>query len=135
MRRRGDAPGAAASAAGARHGQSSLGEATLLFAPLHKRAFGMATGVVCGVLVFVVTAFSTLFPEGRTWPLSLLSEYFTGYTVSWEGASIGALWGWFVGFVAGWFAAFSFNFFVALELWLGKTKEELAATRDFLDHI
>jgi hypothetical protein len=48
---------------------------------------------------------------------------------------VGLGWGWFVGFVAGWFAAFCRNFFVALELWLGKTKEELAATRDFLDHI
>jgi hypothetical protein len=55
--------------------------------------------------------------------------------VSWPGALIGAAWGWFVGFVAGWFGAFCRNFFVAVELWLGKTKEELAATRDFLDHI
>jgi hypothetical protein len=114
---------------------ASLGEALLLFAPLHKRAFGMAIGVASGMLVFVVTAFSTLFPENRTWPLSLLSEYFAGYTVSWEGAFLGGAWGWFVGFVAGWFAAFCRNLFVALELWLGRTKEELAATRDFLDHI
>jgi hypothetical protein len=110
-------------------------DAQLLFAPLHKRAFGIAVGSVLGAAIFSVTAVSTLFPEGRTFPLSLLAQYFTGYTVSWTGAFVGLGWGWFVGFVAGWFAAFCRNLFVALELWLGKTKEELAATRDFLDHI
>lgn len=107
----------------------------LLFLPIHKRAFGMAVGIVLGTLVAALTVAATVLPGERTWPLILLSQYFAGYSVSWPGALVGFLWGGFVGFVAGWFAAFCRNFFVAVQIWFGKTKEELKATRDFLDHI
>ena len=114
---------------------SEITDAGLVIAPLHKRAMGMAVGLVLGALVFLVTLVTTFFPADQEWPLELLSQYFAGYTVSWPGAFLGLLWGGFVGFVAGWFAAFCRNFVVGLQIWLGKTKEELRATRDFLDHI
>jgi hypothetical protein len=116
-------------------GPSEITDAGLVIAPLHKRAMGMAVGLVLGALVFLVTLVTTFFPADQQWPLELLSQYFAGYTVSWPGAFVGLLWGGFVGFVAGWFAAFCRNFGVGLQIWLGKTKEELRATRDFLDHI
>ena len=106
----------------------------LAFAPLHKRAFGMALGTVLGVFVFLVTVVAITFPEGRQ-SLSLLSNYFGGYTVSWQGAFIGLVWGWFVGFVIGWFTAYTRNFVLAAQIWLARAKQELGATRDFLDHI
>ena len=109
-------------------------ELALAFAPLHKRAFGMAVGAALGGMIFLVTAVATVFPEGRQ-QVSLLSQYFAGYSVSWRGAVVGLAWGAFVGFVMGWFTAYSRNFVLAAQIWLARAKQELGATRDFLDHI
>lgn len=106
----------------------------LAFAPLHKAAFGAALGLTTGALVFVVTVFATLrsgFPD----LMYLLANYFPGYTVSLVGALIGFVWASFAFFVAGWFFAFCRNFSVAASIWVARTTHELAATRDFLDHI
>jgi len=106
----------------------------LAFAPLHKRAFGLAIGIVAGVLLFVVTVYQILVPpEGGS--TALLSQYFQGYAVSWKGAFIGMAWGFGVGFVMGWFVAFVRNLFIATSVFITRTREELRATRDFLDHI
>jgi hypothetical protein len=106
----------------------------LAFAPLHKRAFGTAVGVAAGSLVFLATAVTLLFVPGDP-GLHLLGQYFYGYTVSWEGAFVGLFWGGFSGFVAGWFAAFCRNLALAALIFVARTRAELEATRDFLDHI
>jgi len=107
----------------------------LAFAPLHKRAFGTAVGSAGAVLVFAVTAVDVLVKPEPGLNLPLLAEYFYGYSVTWSGAVVGALWGGFVGFVAGWFVAFARNLALAVTaLWI-RSKSELSATRDFLDHI
>jgi hypothetical protein len=67
--------------------------------------------------------------------LYLLSEYFYGYSVSWTGAIVGLLWGFAVGFVAGWFTAFCRNMALAISIFISRTRGELHATADFLDHI
>jgi hypothetical protein len=67
--------------------------------------------------------------------LGLLAHYFTGYSVSWPGAAIGAGWGFGVGFVAGWLIAFTRNLILAASLFLIRSRIELSETRDFLDHI
>jgi hypothetical protein len=108
---------------------------TLAFAPVHKRAFGMATGVTAGLLVFAVTVMETLRNPVVPSPLRLLSEYFAGYTVSWAGAFIGLAWGLATGFVMGWFVAFCRNLVVAASIFWIRTRAELQANRDFLDHI
>lgn len=105
------------------------------FAPLHKRAFGVAIGTAAGGLIFVVTLAAALLPHGGAEVLPLLAQYFAGYEVSVKGAFIGFGWGLLVGFVAGWFAAFCRNLVLAASIWLGRTRAELEATRDFLDHI
>lgn len=110
-------------------------KAALAFAPLHKRAFGTAVGLVCGALVFLVTAVATLFPNGRADFLSLLAEYFTGYSVSWRGAAIGFGWACVAGFTAGWFLAFCRNVVLAISLAYLRARMELDATRDLMDHI
>jgi hypothetical protein len=115
-------------------GDETSAELALAFAPLHKRAFGTALGLNAGTLVFVVTVFGTVIPEPPSF-LYLLANYFPGYTVSWMGAVIGFAWASFSFFVAGWFAAFVRNFFLAANIWIVRTRAELAATRDFLDHI
>jgi hypothetical protein len=108
---------------------------TLAFAPLHKRAFGIATGMAAGLGLFVLTIVEMLqIGSGRS-PLTLLNEYFAGYTVSPRGAVIGLLWGFGTGFVMGWFVAFCRNLVVAASIFWIRTRAELRANRDFLDHI
>jgi hypothetical protein len=107
----------------------------LAFAPLHKRAFGIATGTATAVLMAFLTLMRLIDPTGQQFPLHLLGQYFAGYTVSWWGVLTGALWGFGVGFVAGWFVAFCRNLALAVSFFAIRTRAEMAQTRDFLDHI
>lgn len=110
--------------------------AALAFAPLHKRAFGIAVGVAVALLVGGVTLFHLLLDVGGPRPnLWLLSHYFYGYSVSWTGLLVGMGWGFVVGFVGGWFFAFCRNLALAISIFITRTRAELAQTRDFLDHI
>src|SRR4029077_6110528 len=86
------------------------------FAPVHKRALGLAFGLTAGLLVFVVTAFHVVAEPTDGLPLGLLGQYFYGYRVSWPGAFIGLWWGFVAGFAAGWFLAFLRN--IALATWV-----------------
>jgi hypothetical protein len=105
------------------------------FLPLHKRALGMALGITLGGLLFLVTAVHLVIRPDPEFPLYLLREYFYGYTVSWEGAFLGLGWGFVTGFVAGWFLAFARNIGLATFIFIKRTRADLAATNDFLDHI
>jgi hypothetical protein len=105
------------------------------FAPLHKEAFGVAIGTAAGLAVFIATAARLLIdPEGTT-SLSLLAQYFSGYTESWTGAVIGLAWGFAVGFVAGWFFAFARNLVIATWIFITRARAALNASSEFLDHI
>ncbi len=119
------------------------------FAPLDKRAFGLAVGAFFGGGVFLVTAYHLLLSEvlieridvlaGHEYSgsgLWLLENYFRGYSPeSWAGALIGGLWGAWSGFVTGWFLALCRNVLVATWLLVLRTRQNLAASRGFLDHI
>lgn len=107
----------------------------LAFAPLHKRAFGVAIGAAVAVVVMALTVVHVLLQPERAFPLGLLHYYFYGYDVSWRGALLGGFWGFVSGFVAGWFVAFCRNFVVAVSVFLTRARAELNQTRDFLDHI
>lgn len=107
----------------------------LAFAPLYKKAFGLAVGTAAGLSVVALTAVHLIAQPQEALNIELLSEYFYGYTVSWPGVLVGALWGFFSGFVAGWFVAFCRNLMLGVMLFIGRTRTELEATRDFLDHI
>ncbi len=105
----------------------------LAFAPLHKRAFGVALGSAAGIVFFAATAIVIL--RDADVSLYLLAQYFYGYTVSWGGALVALIWGFVVGFVAGWFIAFCRNLALAISIFISRTRGELGATADFLDHI
>src|SRR5688572_33079979 len=63
------------------------------FAPLHKRAFGVATGVAGATVMAAVTIYAILVPGvRRDIPLYLIGQYFEGYSVTWPGVLIGAAW-------------------------------------------
>ena len=122
------------------HVQQSTGDdlprrVTLAFAPVHKRAFGVATGLATGLALFVLTLISLVLGPDAQQPLTLLNQYFAGYSVSPKGAVIGLLWGFGTGFVMGWFVAFCRNLVVAASIFWIRTRAELSANRDFLDHI
>ena len=123
-------PPAVRRSSGAENVPASL---ALAFAPLHKRAFGVAIGAAAGLVFFGVTVIEVL--RGVDIGLYLLAEYFYGYSVSWAGAFIGLFWGFVVGFVAGWFIAFCRNLALAISIFISRTRGELHATADFLDHI
>ncbi|MEP7344040.1 MAG: hypothetical protein ABI877_02175 [Gemmatimonadaceae bacterium] len=107
----------------------------LAFAPLHKRAFGVAAGAAGATFMALLTVIALVSPRAREFPLYLLREYFAGYRVSWLGVLVGAVWGFVVAFVAGWFAAFCRNLALAMSAFFIRTRAELNATREFLDHI
>jgi hypothetical protein len=108
----------------------------LAFAPIHKRAFGIAVGSALALVLAVVTIVQLVFFGPEAPPnLELLNEYFYGYAVSWPGVFIGAFWAAVVGFVIGWFSAFCRNLVIVVSVFITRTKAELSQTRDFLDHI
>ena len=124
-------------------------ELALAFRPLDKRAFGLAVGVWAGLCLFGVTVYHLVLDSwllGHVGVLSdaqysgdslwLLAQYFRGYDpTNLAGAAIGGVWGLWTGFVMGWFLAFARNLFVAAWLFAIRTREQLAANREFLDHI
>ncbi len=105
-----------------------------LFAPVDKRAFGVAIGSAAAFTVALATVLD-LAAAQRWEGLGLLAQYFAGYTISPLGAVIGAAWGFAVGFVAGWLLAFVRNLTLALSLFLIRSRAELEEASDFLDHI
>jgi hypothetical protein len=105
------------------------------FAPMHKRAMGLAVGLTGAALVALLTAFHVVVRPTNALSIELLSQYFYGYDVSWRGALAGAWWAFVAGFVGGWFAAFLRNLFIGLWLMIVRVRANLRETRDFLDHI
>jgi hypothetical protein len=108
---------------------------TSAFLPLHKLAFGLATGTAAAVAVFLLTAVYLLRDPKPGFNLALLAQFFAGYTVSWPGAFVGAAWAGFSGFVMGWFLAFSRNLLVGIALFLVRRRAEWDQTKDFLDQL
>jgi hypothetical protein len=120
------------------------------FAPLRKRALGMATGLVTGGALFLLTAYHLVFepsvpthlleghpfegdPVGHLW---LLRQYFHGYDpVTWSGAAFGFVWGAAAGFVLGFGLAALRNGVVQAWLIVVRARGNLAANKGFLDQI
>jgi hypothetical protein len=107
----------------------------LAFAPLHKAAFGIATGVAGALLMTFLTVSALVSDRASEFPLRLLSEYFAGYSVSPMGVFVGAAWAFVVAFVGGWFVAFCRNLALAIAAFTIRTRAEIDQTREFLDHI
>lgn len=107
----------------------------LLFAPVDKRAFGVAIGAAVGVCTVLLTVAELLLRPTLSISPGLLSQFFKGYDITWAGAAIGGAWGFFSGFCAGWFTAFVRNLVLALSLFMLRSRAELNDSRDFLDHI
>jgi hypothetical protein len=107
----------------------------LAFAPLHRAAMGVASGVVLGGLVFIVTVVDVIRGEAPVLNLWLLEQFFFGYRVTVPGALIGLLWGFGVGFVLGWSFALLRNAIVWIWLAVIRSRAEMEQYGDFLDHL
>lgn len=105
----------------------------MAFAPVYKRALGMAVGATFGGMIFVVTALHVVMHPVHAPDLTLMAQYFYGYSVSWTGAAIGLFWGFVSGFVMGWFIGFVRNLMTAVWVFAIRTKAKLS--QPFLDHI
>ena len=77
---------------------------------LNSKVMGLSLGVLCGFLVFIATNWLVIKGGNRVGPhLSLLSQYFIGYRVSFLGSFIGFFYGFLVGVVGGVMIAWIYN--------------------------
>ncbi len=106
------------------------------FARLDPMALGVACGVVLGGAIFFATAWLLVKGGPVVGPtLSLLSNYFPGFRVTWPGALLGLLYGAAAGFLLGWAAAGLRNLAADLFLRYAKARSEREARRRFLDYV
>ena len=107
----------------------------LAFAPLHRSAFGVASGVVLGGLLSAATLVMVIKGEYHQLNLDLLAQFFWGYSVTWPGIFVGFLWGFAAGFGLGWGFALVRNAVVWIWLTLIRSRAEMEQYSDFLDHL
>ena len=105
------------------------------FAPLNARALGLAIGIVSAVALSALTILSMVVDKERQFPLHLLKNYFFGYSVSYAGIIVGALWAFGTGFIGGWLMAMARNVVIGAWILRAKMRADLEASRDVLDHI
>lgn len=76
---------------------------------LNKKAFGLASGVLWGVMIFLATIIVLIKGGGTT--LVLLQQFYVGYDISFIGAVLGLIYGFVNGFICGWILALFYNAF------------------------
>jgi len=106
----------------------------LAFARLDRVALGAAVGVVLGGIIFVATLFLLLKGgprPGRT--LSLLNQYYFGYSISYGGAVVGFVYGFLSGFVVGWLVASLRNLFLSIYLSFVRFDSDLASVSEVFE--
>lgn len=84
-------------------------------ARIKTRILALSTGLVCGVGLFVTTAW--LMVKGGPnigQHLQLLGQYYPGYSVSWPGAFLGLVYGALTGGLMGWLVGTIYNFIAGI---------------------
>ena len=100
-----------------------------VFAKMDVPAMTIAGGVLCAVGLFLATGILLLQTVPENYPvgphLSALADYLPGYSVTWLGALVGALYGFLVGAAGGFIAAAYWNIahYVALGVMLISSAE------------
>ena len=107
----------------------------LAFAPIHRRALGVAAGLVLGGFLSLITLVAVIRGGEAAHGLSLLSQFFWGYSVSWAGILVVFLWGFGLGFISGWSLALLRNAMVWIWLTAIRSRAEMNEYSDFLDHL
>jgi hypothetical protein len=115
---------------------STLTDAVLAraFARFDPVALGVAGGAVTGLLLFAATAVLLLKGGAEVGPtLTLLNQYFPGYSVTWPGALVGLGYGAGMGFVVGWVGAVAHNVSTAVYLYVVHFRANLHTVTDTID--
>ncbi len=82
---------------------------------LNAKVFGLTLGIVCGLALFMATNWLVIKGGKNVGPhLSLLSQYFIGYRVSFLGSFIGFLYGFAFGTLTGSFIGWFYNRIAAI---------------------
>ncbi len=107
-----------------------------VFPKLDAPAFGLAVGLVAGVLLLVMTL--SLVVKGGSHVglhLQLLGEFLPGYRVTTPGSVLGLVYGFGGGFMAGWLMACLRNTSVLLSLVFIQRRAEIPPLRRLLDYV
>lgn len=100
-----------------------------VFAKMDVPAMTIAAGTLCALLLFLATAVLLLQSVPENYPvgthLSDLANYLPGYSVSWLGAVVGAIYGFLGGAIGGFAAAVYWNMthYIALGVMLISSAE------------
>jgi len=106
------------------------------FARMDKFAFALAMGLTCALAIFLSTIWLIIRGISPTDPnFYLLSQYFFGYSVTFEGAVIGMGYSFLWGFIFGWLFAYLQNLCLGLYVHWIKRKAESLKFKNFLDYI
>lgn len=105
----------------------------ITFGRLDPKALGLAISVVFGAILFLATLVLVLRGGPVVGPnLSLLAQYFPGYSVTWGGSILGLLYGALCGFIFGYGFAQLRNGVAHLFLLSVKRRAERATISDLL---
>ena len=80
---------------------------------LRRRAFGLALGLMFGILILFANLWLLLIDSQGDF-FSKFSSFFYGYSFSWLGAVVGFFWGFVYGFFFGVALAWIYNIFSRL---------------------
>ena len=106
------------------------------FTKLDRFAFGVSTGSLAGILLFLATLILVLKGGEVVGPnLQLLENYFPGYSVTLSGSLLGLVYGFVTGFLAGWTFAFMRNVTVFLYSAIMQQRAERMLLRKLLEYI
>jgi len=71
---------------------------------------GVVLGIICGAVLFCMTAWLLLKGGEVVGPhLALLGQYLPGYAVTWPGSALGLFYGLLLGFIFGFSASWLYN--------------------------
>ena len=109
---------------------------SMAFRKLDPRAFGMALGVMSGLLL----CFATLIVVNNNLnnvaaKMLLLGQFFPGYSVTFQGSAIGLAYGLLIGFLIGWGFAFIRNAVFIISMAIMHRRAELQLLRKILDFL
>jgi protoporphyrinogen oxidase len=111
------------------------GALTHVFLKLDRLALGISVGITSGLLLFLATLILVLRNGEAVGPtLTLLDQYFPGYSVTAVGSVVGLGYGSLTGFIAGWLFAFLRNATVFLYFATTERRAEHQALRRLLDY-
>ena len=104
-------------------------------AKLDGTALGISLGLLFGLIIFAATNILIYKGGDVVGPnLSLLSQFFIGYQVSFVGSVIGLIYGVIGGLIAGWLIAFIRNLTVTIYMGIVKFKSSVSAVNDYIDN-